>query len=137
VQSAGAVRIVTSVREHLQTWHGMDVEAEWRYAPDSWRRNVMSAEMLELRHTELHEDDVWNEASERHVHPWYEDLTKLLEASAFECYYAKNSGIMVRQLHQWGRFVEPCDCGEDGCIGWAMGHQWEDAIVEGQERMGS
>jgi hypothetical protein len=66
--------------------------------------------------------------------PWYADLTLLLEASVFEADYAKASGIMVRQLHQWGRFAEPCDCGEDGCIGWAMGHQLEDAIVEDEVR---
>jgi hypothetical protein len=31
---------------------------------------------------------------------------------------------------QWLR----CWCGEPGCEGWAMGRQWEDAIVEDQMR---
>lgn len=51
-------------------------------------------------------------------------------ADEFEAAYAERSGITVGQLHAQGRYAEPCDCGEDGCEGWAMGHQWEDAIVE-------
>ena len=62
--------------------------------------------------------------------PWYFDLATLLAASAFEATYARASGGTVRDLHRFGRFAEPCDCGWEECEGWQMGHQWEDAIVE-------
>ena len=52
----------------------------------------------------------------------------------FEALYAQRSGVTVEQLHAWGRFAEPCDCGNPICEGWAMGHQWEDAIVEYEAR---
>jgi hypothetical protein len=55
-------------------------------------------------------------------------------AAEFEAAYAARSGVTVGQLHQWGRYAEPCSCGEDGCEGWAMGHQFEDAIAEDAER---
>jgi hypothetical protein len=58
----------TLIFEHLQTLHGLSMDGEWHHAPDSWRRNVMNAESLRQRHIELHEFDVWNEASERHEH---------------------------------------------------------------------
>lgn len=48
----------------------------------------------------------------------------------FERQYAENSGLTVEALHSWGRYVEPCSCGDESCPGWAMGHQWEDALVE-------
>jgi hypothetical protein len=51
-------------------------------------------------------------------------------AAEFEAAYAAASGITVAQLHAYGRYAEPCDCGEAFCTGWAMGHQREDAIVE-------
>lgn len=54
--------------EHLQTMHGLDIDGEWRHAPDGWRRNAMSVAALKARHVELHEQDTWNEASERHDH---------------------------------------------------------------------
>jgi hypothetical protein len=59
---------MTLVGEHLQEMHGMSIDGEWRHAPDSWRRNVMSADALRCRHEDLHEEDSWNEASERHEH---------------------------------------------------------------------
>ena len=59
---------LTLVGEHLQQMHGLSIDGEWRHAPDSWRRNVMSADALRCRHEDLHEEDSWNEASERHAH---------------------------------------------------------------------
>jgi hypothetical protein len=53
-----------------------------------------------------------------------------MSAEVFEILYAQRSGVTVAWLHAHGRYAEPCDCGEDGCEGWAMGYQWEDAIVE-------
>ena len=41
----------------------------------------------------------------------------------FEAYYAERSGMTVEKLHELGLHGEPCDCGEDGCEGWAM--DWE------------
>jgi transposase InsO family protein len=55
-------------------------------------------------------------------------------AEEFEAQYAAASDVTVAQLHAWGRYAERCDCGERYCTGWAMGHQWEDAIVEDQLR---
>ena len=66
--------------------------------------------------------------------PWYTHLATLLEASVFERAYANRAGVEPSDLRDWGRFPEPCDCGEDMCEGWAMGFQWEDAIVEDVER---
>lgn len=57
-----------------------------------------------------------------------------MNAAEFEAAYAERSGVTVEQLHAWGRYAEPCDCGEPGCEGWAMGHQQEDAIVEDEFR---
>lgn len=54
--------------EHLQTMHGQDIDGEWRHAPDRYRANVMSDEALRSRHADLHEEESWNEASERHAH---------------------------------------------------------------------
>ena len=57
--------------------------------------------------------------------------------AAFEVRYAARSGVTVEELHQWGRYAEPCDCGDPGCEGFQMGHQWEDAIVEDRMRAAS
>lgn len=53
-----------------------------------------------------------------------------LSAAQFEAAYAERSSTTAAQLHAWGRYAEPCDCREEGCEGWAMGHQWEDALLE-------
>jgi hypothetical protein len=53
-----------------------------------------------------------------------------LTAEEFEAAYAARSGVTVEWLHAHGRYAEPCDCGDEVCEGWAMGHQREDAIVE-------
>lgn len=52
----------------------------------------------------------------------------------FEAAYAARSGVTVEFLHQHGRWAEPCDCGTETCEGWAMGHQWEDALFENELR---
>lgn len=57
-----------------------------------------------------------------------------MTAEEFEASWAKQSGITVETAHRYGRYAEPCDCGEPGCRGWAMGHPWEDAIFEDQQR---
>ena len=57
-----------------------------------------------------------------------------MTADEFEAAYADRSGVSVRQLHAWGRHAERCDCDDESCEGWAMGHQWEDAIVEDRLR---
>lgn len=59
-----------------------------------------------------------------------------LTASEFEAAYATRVGVTVDFLHQAGRYAEPCDCGGPDCEGWAMGHQWEDAIFESSQRHG-
>jgi len=38
----------------------------------------------------------------------------------FEKGYAMKSGTSVKWLHDLGQVAVPCDCGEDGCDGWAM-----------------
>lgn len=55
---------------------------------------------------------------------------RVMDSATFESEYALRSGRTVDSLHDWGRYPEPCDCGEPECEGWAMGHQWEDAIIE-------
>jgi hypothetical protein len=54
----------------------------------------------------------------------------------FEREYAARSGVTVAFLHAWGRYAEPCTCGQPGCPGWAMGHQFEDAAAQTQARHG-
>ncbi len=58
----------TLMGEHLQTMHGQDINGEWHHAPQPWRKNAMSPDALAYRHAELHDEEVWNEASERHDH---------------------------------------------------------------------
>jgi hypothetical protein len=53
-----------------------------------------------------------------------------MEQAEFERRYAERSRITVEDLHRWGRYAEPCECGDPMCEGWQMGHQWEDAITE-------
>ena len=57
-----------------------------------------------------------------------------MTAEEFEAAYAARSGMTVAFLHENGLYAEPCDCGEEICEGWAMGRQWEDAIIEDQLR---
>ena len=64
---------MTNVSDHLQTQHGLDIQGEWRHAPDQYRQNVMNDAALQERHEEAHADDwagcyVWNDAAERHSH---------------------------------------------------------------------
>lgn len=40
----------------------------------------------------------------------------------FEQSYAARSGITVAQLRALGRSAEPCDCGDESCMGWQMTH---------------
>jgi hypothetical protein len=40
----------------------------------------------------------------------------------FELQYATASGITVDQLHVFGRYAEPCNCGDVLCRGWQMIH---------------
>jgi hypothetical protein len=58
----------------------------------------------------------------------------VVTAAEFEEAYARRSGTTVAELHRLGRWAEPCDCGDDGCEGWIMGHQHEDALYEDQDR---
>jgi len=51
-----------------------------------------------------------------------------MTSEEFEAQYAEGSGLSVEELHRFGRFAEPCDCGWPQCQGWQMGHQWEDAL---------
>jgi len=60
----------------------------------------------------------------------------MADRGEFEAAYAARSGVTVAQLHAWGRYAEPCDCGAEECEGWAMGHQQEDAITEDEIRHG-
>jgi len=57
-----------------------------------------------------------------------------MTADEFETAYARRSGVTVAFLHHWGRYAEPCDCGDEICEGWSMGHQHEDAIMEDRQR---
>jgi hypothetical protein len=57
-----------------------------------------------------------------------------IDKDTFEREYAERSGMTIDELHAWGRFTEECSCGEDGCEGWAMGYQHEEALF--QERVG-
>ena len=41
----------------------------------------------------------------------------------FEQLYAEKSGTTVEFLQGIGLVAVPCDCGEDGCMGWQMQHQ--------------
>jgi hypothetical protein len=55
-------------------------------------------------------------------------------AAEFEAAYATQAGLTVEDLHRWGRFAEPCHCGDPECEGWVMGHQQEDALFEAERR---
>lgn len=46
-----------------------------------------------------------------------------MTAAEFEAAYAAGSGVTVEWLHRHGLYAKPCECGEQGCKGWAMGHQ--------------
>jgi len=58
-----------TIVDHLQRFHGLDIEGEWLHAADAWRLNAMHAEALSDRHDEQHEQEHWNEASDYHKHP--------------------------------------------------------------------
>jgi hypothetical protein len=60
---------------------------------------------------------------------WWADPDLVVAANAFALGYALRSDVTVNQLREWGRFPEPCDCGEPGCEGFIMNFAWEDAIV--------
>lgn len=49
-----------------------------------------------------------------------------LTLAEFEQAYADRSGLTVDQLHELGRRAVPCDCGDDICEGWGMGHASDD-----------
>jgi hypothetical protein len=49
-----------------------------------------------------------------------------ITAEEFERGYAERSGVTIEWLHTHGRYAEPCDCGDDGCEGWQMGHTVRD-----------
>lgn len=38
----------------------------------------------------------------------------------FERDYAKRSNLTVEELHAHGLYPKFCNCGEEGCHGWAM-----------------
>ena len=47
-------------------------------------------------------------------------LTEQLDSPLkFERWYAKQCGVAVEGLRSWGRVVIPCECGDEGCMGWA------------------
>jgi hypothetical protein len=97
-------------------------EAEGRYRLLKERfPNVDSAEEAEL-------DGLADDLG--HPDPFVPAIT----AAAFEAAYAARSGTTVAGLHRLGRYAEPCNCGDDDCEGWALGHQQEDAIVENAGR---
>jgi hypothetical protein len=43
-----------------------------------------------------------------------------ITAEEFERRYAEGSGMSVEQLRAIPLVVRPCDCGEEGCLGWQM-----------------
>jgi hypothetical protein len=46
----------------------------------------------------------------------------MMSRDVFEAEYAASSGVTVEQLHTYGRYAEPCDCGDGAyCRGWKMG----------------
>lgn len=59
-----------------------------------------------------------------------------MTADEFEAAYAARSGVTVPFLHDWGRYADRCDCGDERCEGWQMGHQMEDAIFENETGRG-
>jgi hypothetical protein len=65
---------------------------------------------------------------------WGQDATREDEAALtreqFEVRYVANSNLTIAHFRAWGRYVEPCDCGDEICDGWQMGHQYDDARVE-------
>lgn len=42
-----------------------------------------------------------------------------MTSSEFEQWYANNSGVSVQALRDHGLVVVRCECGEEGCQGWA------------------
>jgi len=59
----------TTIVDHLQRFHGIDVAGEWEWASDDHRRNVLNSVALLERHVMQHEHQHWNEASDYHKHP--------------------------------------------------------------------
>ncbi len=43
-------------------------------------------------------------------------------AKQFTREYAKRSGVSVAWLKRHGRDAWPCECGDEECEGWQMGH---------------
>lgn len=55
------------------------------------------------------------------------------ERIAFEEAYAQRSGVSLELLHAHGRFAIPCNCGDELCEGWQMGHIDEGAHIANLE----
>jgi hypothetical protein len=51
----------------------------------------------------------------------------------FEEGYAQRSGVTVQQLHGWGMYGAPCDCGSEGCTGFGMEHPGSDNELFGRD----
>ena len=45
---------------------------------------------------------------------WKQKMTKI----EFEERYAKRSNLTIKELRELGVIIEPCDCGNDICLGW-------------------
>lgn len=58
-----------------------------------------------------------------------------MDADEFERQYATRSGLTVEQLHEFGRYGEPCtsDCDYPECEGWQMVNRKERAVMEAVE----
>lgn len=65
---------------------------------------------------------------------WWQDQIFRDRADRFAKDYAARSGVTVELLREWGRFPEPCHCQAFMCVGWQMGHQWEDALFDERGR---
>jgi len=47
-------------------------------------------------------------------------LGVIMTKDEFEEEYAKRSKVTIEWLHNHNLFGVPCDCGENGCMGWQM-----------------
>lgn len=51
-------------------------------------------------------------------------------AAEFEAWYAANSRVAVEDLHLYGHYGAPCDCGDPSCTGWQMEYRTVGPLAE-------
>lgn len=51
---------------------------------------------------------------------------KIKTRAEFEHFYTRGDDEVLKMLKEHGRTAQPCDCGEEMCLGWKMAYPGED-----------